>query len=405
MKRTISAEVGKGSVNHNSRKFTAENVDPTRTHLNINYCNEDIQDVYHEMFGDALQRYNEKQTRSDRRIDDYYEKIRSGKQEKPFHEVVLQIGNKDDMSAIGEYANLAKNILDEYFRDFQSRNPQLRVFSAHLHMDEATPHIHIDFVPFTTGSKRGLDTRVSLKKALEAQGFKGGTRSETEWNQWVQSEKEQLAKVMERYDIEWEHKGTHEQHLSVLDFKKKARMEEVSKLDSQISEKTEAAAALDRQMEEKQAELSAIEAAISSAEQKQVKLSEIDAVQPKKSTITGKVSLTESEFETLSTAAKKYVTYRRRDISLQKKVDELTEQVEKKASLIEKLRGVITELKNTIAELTHQLADRESIKEKLERSRLLADNDNLRTENKRLRDVLAAHEIPFRRGVTERDDR
>ena len=405
MKRTISAEVGKGSVNHNSRKFTAENVDPTRTHLNINYCNEDIQDVYHEMFGDALQRYNEKQTRSDRRIDDYYEKIRSGKQEKPFHEVVLQIGNKDDMSAIGEYANLAKNILDEYFRDFQSRNPQLRVFSAHLHMDEATPHIHIDFVPFTTGSKRGLDTRVSLKKALEAQGFKGGTRSETEWNQWVQSEKEQLAKVMERYDIEWEHKGTHEQHLSVLDFKKKARMEEVSKLDSQISEKTEAAAALDRQTEEKQDELSAIEAAISSAEQKQVKLSKIDAVQSKKSTITGKVSLTESEFETLSTAAKKYVTYRRRDISLQKKVDELTEQVEKKASLIEKLRGVITELKNTIAELTHQLADRESIKEKLERSRLLADNDNLRTENKRLRDVLAAHEIPFRRGVTERDDR
>ena len=405
MKRTISAEVGKGSVNHNSRKFTAENVDPTRTHLNINYCNDDIKEVYHEMFDDALWRYNEKQTRSDRRIDDYYEKIRSGKQEKPFHEVVLQIGNKDDMSAIGEYANLAKNILDEYFRDFQSRNPQLRVFSAHLHMDEATPHIHIDFVPFTTGSKRGLDTRVSLKKALEAQGFKGGTRSETEWNQWVQSEKEQLAKVMERYDIEWEHKGTHEQHLSVLDFKKKARMEEVSKLDSQISEKTEAAAALDRQTEEKQAELSAIETAISSAEQSQVKLSEIDAVQPKKSAITGKVSMTEDEFETLSTAAKKYVTYKRKDISLQKKVDELTEQVEKKDSLIEKLRGVITELKNTIAELTHQLADRESIKEKLERSRLLADNDNLRTENKRLRDVLAAHEIPFRRGVTERDDR
>ena len=405
MKRTISAEVGKGSVNHNSRKFTAENVDPTRTHLNINYCNADIQDVYHEMFGDALQRYNEKQTRSDRRIDDYYEKIRSGKQEKPFHEVVLQIGNKDDMSAIGEYANLAKNILDEYFRDFQSRNPQLRVFSAHLHMDEATPHIHIDFVPFTTGSKRGLDTRVSLKKALEAQGFKGGTRSETEWNQWVQSEKEQLAKVMERYDIEWEHKGTHEQHLSVLDFKKKARMEEVSKLDSQISEKTEAAAALDRQTEEKQAELSAIETAISSAEQSQVKLSEIDAVQPKKSAITGKVSMTEDEFETLSTAAKKYVTYKRKDISLQKKVDELTKQVEKKDSLIEKLRGVITELKNTISELTRKLSAKESTKELLERSRLLVDNDNLKAENKRLRDVLDAQWISLVKRNKNRDSR
>ena len=77
-------------------------------------------------------------------------------------------------------------------------------------MDEATPHIHIDFVPFITGSKRGLDTRVSLKQALAAQGFKGGTRRETEWGQWVQAEKEQLSAVMERYGFEWEHKGTHE---------------------------------------------------------------------------------------------------------------------------------------------------------------------------------------------------
>ena len=82
---------------------------------------------------------------------------------------------KDDMSATGEYADLARTVLDEYYRGFQERNPNLRVFSAHLHMDEATPHIHIDFVPFTTGSKRGLDTRVSLKQALAAQGFKGGT--------------------------------------------------------------------------------------------------------------------------------------------------------------------------------------------------------------------------------------
>lgn len=123
------------------------------------------------------------------------------------------------MGAESENGQLAKQVLDEYFRGFQERNPQLRVFSAHLHMDEATPHIHIDFVPFTTGSKRGLETRVSLKQALAAQGFKGGTRSDTEWNQWVQSEKEQLAAVMERYGIEWEHKGTHEKHLSVLEYK------------------------------------------------------------------------------------------------------------------------------------------------------------------------------------------
>lgn len=172
MKRTISAEVGKGSVNHNSRKFRAENVDGSRTHLNIDYCNERIQAVYHQLFDQALKRYNEKQTRADRRIPNYYEKIRSGNQEKPFHEIILQIGNKEDMSATGEYAELARTVLDKYYQGFQERNPNLRVFSAHLHMDEATPHIHIDFVPFTTGSKRGLDTRVSLKQALAAQGFR-----------------------------------------------------------------------------------------------------------------------------------------------------------------------------------------------------------------------------------------
>lgn len=207
MQRTISAMVGKGSVNHNSRKFKAENVDGSRTHLNIDYCNEPIKKIYHELFDEALKRYNEKQTRADRKIENYYEKIRNSKQEKPFHELILQIGDKENMSAESENGQLARQILDEYYRGFQERNPNLKVFSAHLHMDEATPHLHIDFVPFTTGSKRGLDTRVSLKQALAAQGFKGGTRGDTEWNQWVSAEKSALAFVMERHGIEWEHKG------------------------------------------------------------------------------------------------------------------------------------------------------------------------------------------------------
>ena len=235
MQRTISAMVGKGSVNHNSRKFKAENVDGSRTHLNIDYCNEPIKKTYHELFDEALKRYNAKQTRADRRIENYYEKIRNSKQEKTFHELILQIGDKENMSAESENGKLARQILDEYIRRFQERNPNLKVFSAHLHMDEATPHLHIDFVPFTTGSKRGLDTRVSLKQALAAQGFKGGTRGDTEWSQWVQSEKEQLAAVMERYGIEWEQKGTHEKHLSVLDYKKQEREKEVAELSDEIS--------------------------------------------------------------------------------------------------------------------------------------------------------------------------
>ena len=236
MKRTISFMTGKGSVNHNSRKFHAKNTDPERSCLNVEYCNENVKDVYHELFDEALAWYNEKQTRSDRRIDDYYEKIRSGKQEKPFHEIILQIGDKDNMGAKTENGQLAAKVLDKYMRDFQRRKPTLRVFSAYLHMDEATPHLHIDFVPYTTGSKRGLDTRVSLKQALSALGFKGGTRRETELNQWVAYEKEQLAAVMLEHGIEWEKKGTHEKHLSVLDFEKKERAKEVAELEQSISD-------------------------------------------------------------------------------------------------------------------------------------------------------------------------
>ena len=236
MKRTISAMVGKGSVAHNDRDFTAKNVDKDRTQYNIVYCNENLKEVYHKLFDEAVYRYNAKQTRNDRKIESYYDKIRTGKQEKVFHEVIFQIGNMDDMNAQSENGQLAKAVLDEYMKTFQERNPNLYVFSAHLHMDEATPHLHIDFVPFTTGSKRGLDTRVSLKKALAAQGFEGGTKSLTEWNQWVSSEKEKLSEIMLEHGIEWEQKGTHEKHKSVDIFKKEALEKEVEKLEDKKEE-------------------------------------------------------------------------------------------------------------------------------------------------------------------------
>ena len=266
MKRTISAMRGKGSLSHNRRDFIAENVDSSRTPLNVEYHNEDIRAVYRELFDDALARYNKKQTRKDRVIDDYYEKIRTGKQEKLFEELIIQIGNKDDMNASSENGQLAKQILDEYMQSFQQRNPTLRVFSAHLHMDEATPHLHIDFIPFTTGSKRGLETRVSLKKALEELGFAGGTKSHTELNQWIEAEKQVLASIMARHDIEWEQKGTHEEHLSVLDYKKQERSKEVAALETQIGALQEQTATAETMLSEKQEQLDDIAPILKNAE-------------------------------------------------------------------------------------------------------------------------------------------
>ena len=265
--------VGKGSLTHNSRAFKAKNVKEDYTQYNIEYCNENIKAVYHELFDKALERYKEKQTRNDRKINDYYEKIRTSKQEKLFHEVIFQIGNKDDMNAQSENGELAKKILDEFMKNFQQRNPNLKVFSAHLHMDEETPHLHIDFVPFVSGSKRGLDTRVSMKQALASMGFKGGTKQETEWNQWIASEKQELAKVMERYGVIWKQKGTHRKHLSVLDFEKQEREKEVQILTSQKEEISQSIQEIQKSVSSETKDLKRLQGKKQTIQQEIIKLS------------------------------------------------------------------------------------------------------------------------------------
>lgn len=235
MERTISMMMGKGSLNHNNRTFTAKNVDRERSKCNKIYVKENIKQIYHSLFDEALAAYNSKQTRADRRIDNYYEKIRTSKQEKLFHELIVQIGNRDDTNCNMLESVYAQLALEEYMMGFQERNPNLRVFNAVMHLDEETPHLHIDYVPFSTGNKHGLETKVSLKGALKAQGFVGTGRFDTEWKRWVESEKQCLAEIMERYQIKWLQKGTHEKHLSVYDYEKKMRKAEVAELEQEIS--------------------------------------------------------------------------------------------------------------------------------------------------------------------------
>ena len=233
MRRTISGMIGTRSLAHNRRDFIAENVDPDRVHLNICYQNENLKEVYKELFDDSVERYNVGK-RKDRQITNYYEKIRQGKQEKLFHEVIFQIGNREDMAVGTTEGDLAVKVLDEYVKNFQKRNPTLHVFSCYLHQDEATPHLHIDFVPYVTGWKgKGMDTRVSLKQALKSLGFQGGNKHDTELNQWINHEKELLAEIARQHGIEWEQKGTHEEHLDVYNFKKKERKKEVQALEQE----------------------------------------------------------------------------------------------------------------------------------------------------------------------------
>ena len=232
---SISIELGKGVLDHNNRKFTAENVDKNRTQNNVEYKNIPLNEAYHILFDDALQRYNDRQKRADRKIKNYLEHIQSSKQEKSFYEIIVQVGNREDMGVGTHNEITARRILDEYMFHFEERNPNLFVFNATLHMDEATPHLHIDFIPFTTESKRGLDTRVSMKKALEAQGLYGSGRSDTETMAWLQAEKEALGYAMQEHGVLWENQGNNREHLSVLEYKKEQRSKELAELESQVS--------------------------------------------------------------------------------------------------------------------------------------------------------------------------
>jgi hypothetical protein len=353
IKRTISVMLGKGSVNHNSRQFKAANIDAERTQFNSSYCNIPLKDVYHELFDGALERYNSKQKRADRCIDDYYEKIRSGKQEKLFYEVIFQIGNRENTASENEEGQLAASVLDEFMRSFQERNPHLKVFSAHLHMDEATPHLHIDFVPFATESKRGLDTRVSLKQALANLGFVGGTRGETEWSQWVKSEKEQLSQVMERHGIEWEQLGTHDEHLSVMDYKKVQRAKEVAVLEKTISK----------------------------LQNKQLDVQAVEQIEVKNIPLSSKVMIDKKDYDSLVIAAQKYVV----QVKKERKLEKLLQAAEK---TIASLKDKVTELTGTILSLSRQLDQYRSIRSQLSMSALKQENEELRKSNSSFKAII-----------------
>lgn len=331
IKRTISAMSGDGVVAHNRRTYIAENVDPTRTHLNIEYCYTPIEEAYHQLFDEALAEFNAKQKRKDRCIKNYYEKIRDGKQEKTFYEVIFQVGNKDDMAAAGENGELAKDILDKFYHSFLERNPHLHVYSAHLHMDEATPHLHIDFIPFTTGSKRGLSTRVSLKQALADQGITGEGRSLTERDLWVQEEKEALAEIMLEHGIEWEQ-------------------------------------------------------TIERVQQQQVSIKAVEQIEAKPLPLTSKVAIAKEDYQTLVTAAQKYVVQEKQEGKLKKLLKEAKKTI---ADLKVKIESLVAELSVT----KDELAQYKSVRGQLRTKELERENESLHKKIQGYEDVISSNNL------------
>ena len=241
-KMTISVVKGRGSMSHNNREFITENIDKERIKENIYYKQEPLREAYDKLFGAEIERYNSTQKRSDRKINDYMEHIKKSKNgEKLFYETVIQVGNKFDCHTTSEQGKTAKKILNEYMQGFEERNPNLYVFNAVLHLDEATPHLHIDYIPIAENYKTGLQIRNSLDKALKQQGIEGVSSKKNNATQnWQSREKEHIETIMNRYGIEREaEKGIKREHLSIDSYKAVAEQisNEIKTISTEIESK------------------------------------------------------------------------------------------------------------------------------------------------------------------------
>lgn len=211
MARKISFARGRGKLRHNNRDIVSANVDPSRIADNITIVKQDLGEAYKQIFGEAQAAYNEKQKRADRKIDDYFQKLfgrnptdtvlKNNNKQQSFYEYVVGVGDMHDagFASNPEMAEKAVECLKEYMRDFPKRNPNFYVFNAVVHKDEATPHMHFDFIPFADGYKTGMTRQQGIAKALEQMGYGKGEKA---YINFTQSERNVFREICERHGIE-----------------------------------------------------------------------------------------------------------------------------------------------------------------------------------------------------------
>ena len=224
----VSMPQGKGSQMHNRREYekygkpTPDNIDVSKSHENITLVDRDIKEAYREIFGEALDKYNAKQKRADRKIEDYCDHIKKSKNgEKLFYEDVVQWGSKDDFQN-PQTRERAKEALVKYVEGFEERNPNLKLIGAYIHMDEASPHLHLDYVPVAHGYSRGLSTRNSLDRAMKEMGFapENESRKNNATKLWKESERSYFGEICRSMglEVEMERQSTRK-NLSVEEYK------------------------------------------------------------------------------------------------------------------------------------------------------------------------------------------
>lgn len=330
--KSISMCQGKGSLSHNNREFSAKNIDSSRTADNIVFAQQDLGEAYDYLFGDAVERYNARQKRNNRKIPNYFQHlfnrepsksvITGANKQKSFYEDLVQIGTKDDTGVGTPDAKVAKVCLQEYMDSFQKKNPNFYVFNAVMHLDEATPHLHIDYIPVGHFSN-GLDARNAMAKALEEMGYGKGANA---INRWRLAEWEVLHQICVSHGIEIsEPKKSRGYSFTTQEYGE--RKDEIRRLEE---EKAYALTELD----ETNAELDKVA-------KKKVKLTEIDSVETGKTVFGGKVTVSKEDWENVTTLAKKEVATQKQTKKLRKERDEAMQEL---GELKEKFNAVSSEL-------------------------------------------------------------
>lgn len=266
--RTISYHVGSNSnyrIAHNARLYKnnwPDNIDRERSSQNIVLVNEPLVHAYHRLFDAAVEEYNAKQTRADRKVSDYLKSLqKSGKNPNYVYEAIVQFGDKNNSAQDNA---VAKEVLQQYVHDFQRRNPQLAVIGAYIHMDEATPHLHLDWVPVgqNEGPKaRGMAVVASMDKALRAQGYtQGKTRKDTPLARWTADERAAFDQLCadRGYNITHPQAGQDVQHLTMLEYKNQQEQQKLEATTKQRQQEEQKLAGTINQRQQEEQALTAI---------------------------------------------------------------------------------------------------------------------------------------------------
>lgn len=386
--KRISFCQGKGFLTHNNREFIAENVDPSRIRDNYTFVKEDLGSVYERLFAESTERYNAKQKRNDRKIQgSYFESLfhrmpsntvmTAADKRKSFYEDVVQIGKMEDTACGTPDAEIAKECLIEYMNGFQERNPNFAVFNAVLHMDEATPHLHINYVP-VGHYKRGLDTQNGLAQALKEMGFESGKDAIARWRA---SEIEILNRICRNHEIIPLPPEKSRGSMTVKEYKQYKATEA-----QRIAEE-------EKLMEVKQ-QLVIEEHVLKDTFSLTTKIKNLDNIETGKTLFGGKVTVLAEEYENLVNLAKRQIA----DVTKEKKAVKENEQLKKEVATLTKqntaMSAELDELKKpkvatmsikALKEEDRKLKEREGIKSKLKKAESFIEACGLADEYQRYR--------------------